>query len=91
MHIVYCADYSGLLQNILDFWQWLNYSKKVRTIGLNNFRKNPYLHMVPKSDRVKALLKRSEKSATEWEITEADTMGWRGKADANTGVFENAL
>ena len=38
MHIVYCADYSGLLQNILDFWQWLNYSKKVRTIGLNNFR-----------------------------------------------------
>lgn len=49
------------------------------------------MHMVPKSDRVKALLKRSEKSATEWEITEADTMGWRGKADANTGVFENAL
>ena len=47
--------------------------------------------MVPKSDRVKALLKRSEKSATEWEITEVDTMGWRGKTDANTGVFENAL
>lgn len=58
---------------------------------LDYLKINPYLHMVPKSDRVKALLKRSEKSATEWEITEADTMGWRGKADANTGVFENAL
>ena len=53
--------------------------------------KNPYLHMVPKSDTVKALLNWSEKNAEEWEIEEADAMGWRGKTDASTGVFENAL
>ena len=53
--------------------------------------KNPYLHMVPKSDTVKALLNRSEKHAGEWKIEEADAVGWRRKTDTNTGVFENAL